>query len=65
MLTCSGLVRRDRRMSPKKCLFLALKLDLNFETQTFGGKEMLPERNLSTGANDAYKDMPPLFLRHY
>ena len=36
MLTCSGLVHKDGRMSPKKCLWSALKLDLNFETQPFG-----------------------------
>lgn len=51
-LTCSGLVCGDRRMSPKKCLWLALKSDLNFEVWPFGDREMMPERNLSTGASD-------------
>lgn len=58
-------VHGDRRLSPKKCLWLALKLDFNFETQPFWGREMMPDRNLSTGASDASQGIPPLSLRHY
>lgn len=53
MLTCSGLLCGDRRM-------VGLEVRFEFWNTAFGGKQMMSERNLSTGASDASQDIPLL-----